>query len=132
MTNVDELPMADEHRLLVAEMHYAAADLGLTMGSMEMILGVPAGKLRSVSASAGLSRGAEAQLRRLLEVAHLARILFGPSVAGRWIVTAEPRLGHSTPLRTMHRPGGVSLVRELLRFDWDERVEAEDAFGCRG
>ncbi len=70
MTNVDELPMANEHRLLVAEMHHAAADLRLTMGSMEMILGVPAGELRSELAGAGLSLGAEAQLRRLLEVAH--------------------------------------------------------------
>lgn len=59
-------------------------------------------------------------------------MLFGYSAVRSWMVTADPRLGHSTPLRTMQRPGGVSLIRELLRFDWDMRVEVENAFGCRG
>lgn len=132
MSDVGMLRMADEHRLLLAEMHHAAADLGLTMGAMEMILGMPAGALCSGLTGAELSLGAETQLRRLVEVAHLARVVLGSSAVRSWIVTAEPRLGYSTPLRAMQRPGGVSLVRELLRFDWDMRVEVENAFGCRG
>lgn len=132
MSDVGMLRMVDEHRLLLAEMERAAADLGMTKGAMEIVLGMPAGTLRSSLVGMELSRGVETQLRRVLEVAHLARVLLGASGVRSWIATPEPRLGHSTPLRTMQRPGGVSLVRELLRFDWDMRVEVENAFGCRG
>lgn len=63
MSNMGMLRMAEEQRLLLVEMDHAAADLGLTMGAVEMILGTAVGALRNGLTGVELSHGAEAQLR---------------------------------------------------------------------
>lgn len=116
-------PADAELRTLLSDLSAASFEIGLSDGAIEVMLGVPPGGLDMDAARRELTRGAEGQLRRLLEVLHLAGMMFGQSGVSRWLDTHEDRLGHATPLRAMQRPGGISLVRDLLRMDWERIVE---------
>ncbi len=121
--SVEGLAAATELRALLAELAVASVEMGVSDGTIELVLGLAPGALYMDLARPAFTRGAEAQLRRLLEVSRLARLLIGSAGVPDWLRTADPRLGHSTPIRTMQRPGGLLMVRDLLRDEWEEFVE---------
>jgi hypothetical protein len=117
------LSAGTELRALLADLEVAAGEMDLSHEAIELILGLPPGGADMVYGRRAFTAGAEAQLRRLLEVLHLARLLSGPSDVPGWLRRGDPRLGHATPTRTMQRPGGLSVARDLLRYEWEEFVE---------
>lgn len=117
-TYMNDFNSVEEQRILLVELDQVRADWAVGARVMENILGLTAGFLDE-GAALPLREDAEAQLRRLLEVARLANGLLGENFRS-WLIAAEERLGFATPIEMMQRPGGLTLVRELLRDAWDE------------
>jgi hypothetical protein len=118
----DGLAPSTEQSLLMRELEATYGVLDLNIGTMELILGVPAGTLTS-AISRTLPRAAERQVRRLVEVASTARLLLGSENVGCWLHTPLPGLGHRTPSSIMRQPGGLAYLRDLLRQALEELVE---------
>lgn len=121
LMRLDDFDAAAEQHLLLAELAQVRADWNVGARIVENILGLTAGFL-DANIAPPLPACAEAQLRRLLEVARLTNVLMGDGTRG-WLMAAEARLGFARPLDRMQRPGGLGRVRDLLQDAWDENEQ---------
>jgi hypothetical protein len=112
-----------EWSLLMGDLVAIPVEWGVSMEAVERIAGALPGSLdTSVLAP---TAGVEAQVRRLLEVAHLLRMLVYPSPVGEWLASAQPQLALATPLDLMSRSGGLAYLRDVLRDAWEEAAMAD-------
>lgn len=125
----DGLLTDTEQRLLLVELDQVREGWGVGSDVLEQVIGLPSGTLTDGVAPCDLGCGCEAQLRRLLEVAHLAGLLVAPASARDWLRTPDPRLARGTPLEAMRRPGGLAFVRDMLRGEWDEATSMSRVHG---
>lgn len=127
--SIGTLQAITERSLLLSELHDIPGEWGLSMETIERIAGAMPGEL-SGSGEVQLAGGVEAQVRRLIEVAHLLRLLIFPKPAAEWLTSGLRELALATPLAVMSRSGGLAYVRDILRSAWEEAVaEAGDGAG---
>jgi len=117
----DTLQPNTERSLLLSELHDIPGEWGVSAETIERIAGAIPGELFGPGDSP-LTAGVEAQVRRLLEVAHLVRLLVFPTPAAEWLVSGQRELALATPLAVISRSGGLAYVRDLLRSAWEEAV----------
>lgn len=118
---IGTLTAGTERSLLLSELHYIPGEWGIAMETIERIAGARPGDL-SGTGDVPLAEGVEAQVRRLIEVAHLLRLLISPTSAARWLISGQRELALATPLAVMSRSGGLAYVRDILRSAWEEAV----------